>query len=147
MIQYTTHQICDFIRMKKICDLVLNTSTMWFTFFKHTLVWFNILVCVIYYKLYLKCDLTLNHIIMCFDSSKEKTCDLILNHINVDLYSFDGVSCHPGESRTLPSWASPMMIVVFITWNSDFVLLIQGLCGSNPCRFESFSFAWMKLTT
>jgi len=41
-------------------------------------------------------------------------------------------------------------MIAFITCNSDLVTLLEGLCSSNPCRFE-FSifgvFAGIELTT
>ena len=32
------------------------------------------------------------------------------------------------------------LMVAFITWNSNLVPLLEGLCSSNPCRFESSVF-------
>jgi len=37
------------------------------------------------------------------------------------------------------SWVHWLMIV-FITWNSNLVPLLEGLCSSNPCRFEISGF-------
>jgi len=34
------------------------------------------------------------------------------------------------------------LIIVFITWNSNLVPLLEGLCTSNPCRF-GFSVFWV----
>ena len=35
----------------------------------------------------------------------------------------------------------------FITWNSDLVPLIEGLCSTNPCRFEFSGFGGMEPET
>jgi len=40
-----------------------------------------------------------------------------------------------------------MMIIAFITWNSNFVPLIEGLCSSNPYRFEFSGFGERVCTT
>ena len=34
------------------------------------------------------------------------------------------------------------LMIAFITWNSSLVPLLEGLCSSNPCRFE-FSVFWV----
>ena len=36
--------------------------------------------------------------------------------------------------------AHMMMMIAFIAFNSTLVPLIQGLCRSNPCKFESAGF-------
>ena len=41
-------------------------------------------------------------------------------------------------SRLFPDW----LMIAFITWNSNLVPLLEGLCASNPCRFE-FSGFWV----
>ena len=33
-------------------------------------------------------------------------------------------------------------MIAFITWNSDLMPFVEGLCSSNPCRFE-FSVFWV----
>jgi len=32
------------------------------------------------------------------------------------------------------------VMIAFITWPSNLVRLLEGLCSSNPCRFESSVF-------
>ena len=53
------------------------------------------------------------------------------------------------KNPPLSLWLDRSMIA-FITWNSNLVPLFEGLCSSNPCRFE-FSvfggFAGIELTT
>jgi len=40
-----------------------------------------------------------------------------------------------------------LMIIAFITWNSHLVPLIEGLSGSNPCRFDFLVFVRIKSAT
>ena len=45
------------------------------------------------------------------------------------------------SSRSWPIW----LMIAFITWNSNLVPLLEGLCSSNPlaCRFESRVFGFL----
>jgi len=45
--------------------------------------------------------------------------------------------CDPAGSQCL-HW----LMIAFITWNITLELLLEGLCSSNPCRFE-FSVIWV----
>ena len=40
-----------------------------------------------------------------------------------------------------------MIIIAFISWNSNLVPLIESLCGSDPYRFEVSVFRGIKSTT
>jgi len=40
-----------------------------------------------------------------------------------------------------PVTSTQWLMIAFITWNSNLVPLLEGLCSSNPCRFE-FSGFW-----
>ena len=49
-----------------------------------------------------------------------------------------------------PTWFRPdfrmavlAFMIAFVTWNSNLVPLLEGLCTSNPCRFEFSVFFWI----
>jgi len=51
--------------------------------------------------------------------------------------SQDAMVCScDGCRHSVADW----LIVAFITWNSNSVPLLEGLCSSNPCRFEISNF-------
>jgi len=47
--------------------------------------------------------------------------------------------CHRAGSLRATHYCAPlMMMIVFMTFNSSLVPLIEGLCSSNPWEFEIF---------
>ena len=55
-------------------------------------------------------------------------------------YSFPA---KPPKNREFKSsWICTGLMIALITWNSNLVLLLEGLRTSNPCRFE-FSVFWV----
>ena len=58
------------------------------------------------------------------------------SHVRPDAFSSTRFNHRLITRARLPSW----LVVAFLTWNSNLVPLLEGLCTSNPCRFEFSGF-------
>ena len=52
------------------------------------------------------------------------------------------LNCLPLHVITVSHGSPNWLMIAFIIWNSTLVPLLEGLCSSNPCRFE-FSVFWV----